>query len=686
MSGAATADAGLLSRLATQLGRFGLVGVANTLVDLAFTNLIFLLWRPTTAGGIALVTVIAGAIATVHSYVLNSRWTFRNTERSRGMGTRFLAFALLGIATQAAVTLFATHWWLQSGHAISLAMMNIAKLVAVVAAAGVTFVGYRVAVFTPQAIAEFRQQFLLSGAGSRAGPYDIPALVAIAVAVRLAFVAAAPVAYGDAINYSWVAWLVGHGRAGEADTFWHSAFDYWQALLVPLGLDQFGTLVAASLIPGVLLVVPGYLIALRLYGRPAALLAGLALALHPRLVEYSVNGYAETFFLHAALWATWGATVLVREPGRLGAGVVAGSGLAVWFLVRNEAVLAAALLCLSVGIAWWRSRQRPSARALVGMATAAVAIVSLHLACDTAMFGTAKLFSKGSNLGRAHVEMLDPREAARETYGIAQDAPTQQKADPVVLAQRVLQRWPRNFVYTLERLPGVLLSPLFLLALLLPAIARRRGSVPGDEWPLLALTVWPLLFYPLLQLEPRMLLPVVIGTCIFGAAALVAAGTFLARRLARPALQWAPAAIVLLALLPLLPVLARHTEAERGFHREVGAWLAANVEAGATVTGDGYGYVTASGFWAGRRTQARIWTDDSAALSRWVAARSPGVVILYERYLRESNPELLEVLDEGLPGLEPIHTFDGGRAGRVRVWRTTGQSAPTLVAATPGRR
>jgi hypothetical protein len=300
------------------------------------------------------------------------------------------------------------------------------------------------------------------------------------------------------------------------------------------------------------------------------------------------------------------------------------------------------------------------------------------------VFGSATLFSKGSNLGRAHVEMLDPHEAARETYGAAQDTPTRPKAAPTVVAKRFLERWPRNFVYTLERLPGVLLSPLFLLALLLPAIARRRGSVPGDEWPLFAFTAWPLLFYPLLQLEPRMLLPVVIGTCIFGAAALVAVGTFTARRLARPTLQWAPAAIVMLALLPLLPVLARHTEAERGFHREVGAWLAANVGPGMTVTGDGYGYVTASGFWAGRRAQARIWTDDSAALSRWVAGRSPGVVILYERYLRESNPELLKALDDGLPGLEPMHTFDGGRAGRVRVWRATQRSTPILAAAIPG--
>lgn len=671
---------GLVARLASQLGRFGLVGVANTLVDLACTNVLFLLWKPTTPLQLTSIAVLAGAIATVHSYVLNSRWTFQHTPHGRGTGARFLGFALLGLVTQAAVTLFVAHWWLQSGRPLSIAVMNAGKLAAVVAAACVTFVGYRVAVFTPRALAEFRDRFTFAAAGGPPRPRDLLLLLAIAAAVRLAFVAAAPVAYGDAVNYSWVAWLVAHGRAAEADVFWHSAFDYWQALLVPLGFDQFGTLVTASLLPGVLLVVPGYLLTQRLYGRPAALLAGLALALHPRLVEYSVNGYAETFFLHAALWAVWGLTVLVRRPDRLGAALVAAGGLAVWFLVRNEAALAAAVLCAAVALTYGRSGRRPTPGVLVAFAATGIALLALHVAADTALFGSARLFSKGSNLGRAHIEMLDPREAARETYGADRAVAVPTALESGAVAQRMLERWPRNLVYTLERLPGVLLSPLFLLALLLPAMSRPRRDVPGETWPLLAFTAWPLLFYPLLQLEPRMLMPVVIGTCIFGAAALVAAGRFIAECLGSPRLQWTPAALVMLALLPLIPVLAKHTEAERGFHREIGAWLAANVEPAARITGDGYGYVTASGFWAGRRTQARLWTDDAAELGAWVTRRAPGVVILYERYLRESNPELLRVLDEGLPGLVPVHTFDAGRAGRVRVWQTAGTS--TLVAAT----
>ena len=58
--------------------------------------------------------------------------------------------------------------------------------------------------------------------------------------------------------------------------------------------------------------------------------------------------------------------------------------------------------------------------------------------------------------------------------------------------------------------------PWVFAALPLPLLVARRGRVPGDELPLLAFSLWPLVFYPLIQLEPRLLFPTLIGAGIFG--------------------------------------------------------------------------------------------------------------------------------------------------------------------------
>jgi len=81
-------------RAAEQLGRFAVVGVANTLVSLAiFSGL--------TAGGApaALAAAAAFAVGAVNGYVLNARWTFS----CRGSKLRYLAVQLGGLAATTAL-------------------------------------------------------------------------------------------------------------------------------------------------------------------------------------------------------------------------------------------------------------------------------------------------------------------------------------------------------------------------------------------------------------------------------------------------------------------------------------------------------------------------------------------------------------------------------------------------------
>jgi putative flippase GtrA len=656
---------GLLARLSAQAGRFASVGVLNTLVDFVLFNALWAWLEPRTPAGLALVAAAAAGVATLNSYLLNAHWTFRQSGHGRGVAARFVGFALLGIAVQTGTALFVSHKLLSGMQASPVVIANAAKLCAVLAAFLVTFAGYRIAVFTPASLLRFRESFSLLPDGRLPSAAPFAGILLLALAVRIGFILLAPVAYGDAVSYSWVAWAIGHGHPEQADVFWHSLFDYWQAILVWLGLQQYPALVIASLLPGMAVVLPAMLLASRLYGKSAAVIAGLAVALHPRLVEYSVNGYAEMFFLNAALWGVWGVTTLIGEPKRRAAALASGAGLAAWVLVRNEALPVALLLMMvppvlsrSLG---WRSWLPSVTLALV----AATVITGLTFAADAQFFGKPQFLAKAANASRLHVEMLDPVAAASETYGMAKSSQPAVTGPGPNRLQVMLERWPRNIAYSLERLPGVLLSPIFLAALLLPALVRRRAA-GRREWPLLLFSLWPLLFYPLLQLEPRMLFPVVIGACIFGAAGLVALGRFLDDRVQWTVLRHAPAAATLVLLVPLVVLLALRSEAERGAHRQVGAWIAANVPRDVALYGDGYGYVAASSFWAGRQAKPRPWTESGEALAAWAESQGPAVVIVYDGFLREFNPGLAGT--GGMGSLTRLATLPMHGADTARVW------------------
>ena len=662
-----------LQRLTTQLTRFSLVGVGNTGIDFLVTNLLFLAFRPDSMAGLTLISLLACLVAAINSYLMNSRWTFTDRANQDGQIGRFVVFAALGMVVNTAVFLFLVRYLPLLLTLDPVSNLNLAKLGGVVCALAVTFLGYRFGVFYSASIAGFRRDCQLQPATGL--PWkQLWLILAVALAARLLFVSIAPVAYGDAVSYSWVAWLTARGEWQLADPFWHSLFDFWQVLLLMTGIEQYPALVLSSLLPGLLLIVPVYLLASRLYGNTVALVAGLFIALHPRLVEYSVNGYAETFYLCAAMWAVWGITAVVQDGRHRGALSVIGITLAGYFLVRNEAIvliglLAAVVLLLAV-------RRRFDIR-LAGRPVALfAACVIAYMAASHTLWDQHGLFNKSSNLGKQNLETLDIGAAARETYGAGDDAGTDRPPQNLLLT--LAARWPANLMYTAERLPGMLLSPVIILAFLLPLLVARRGKTPGDELPLLVFSVWPLVFYPLIQLEPRLLFPTLIGAGIFGAAGAVAAGRLIAasmQQAPRRLTEFGVAALLLMLLLPLLPALAWNSDKTRGYHREIGDWLAANIPADTGIAGDGYGYVSSSSFWAGRKGEPRLWTEDAGELAGAARDRKQPVLVLYEEYLRNANPQLLPVLDDGVPGMELAGRFEFPRVGRVQVWVLAGATA-----------
>ena len=111
--------------------RFGLVGILNTLVDLATFALLIALAAPALAANVG-----AWLVAVSFSYALNSRWSF---ERDRGLGDarsilRFFGFgALISLG-------------MSSGAIVALAPfigLWPAKLLGVIVAAALNFIAAR---------------------------------------------------------------------------------------------------------------------------------------------------------------------------------------------------------------------------------------------------------------------------------------------------------------------------------------------------------------------------------------------------------------------------------------------------------------------------------------------------------------------------------------------------------------
>jgi putative flippase GtrA len=527
--------------------RFALVGFSNSAVDLGITNLLALLTAARSEVALLLISIVACSTATLNSYLLNRRWTFRDADGKPVPGSvpRFAAVAALSMVVNSSVFLFLAKYLPTQFGLPELVAINIAKIGGIAVAMVVSFAGYRFGVFRTDEIKEFRRRFRFSTADEPSLALQLGTLLAAAAAVRLGYLFLTTAVFGDAVNYSRVAGLLASGNFAEVDAFWSNLFCFWQAPFHILGLGSTAATLSASLVPGILLVSPVVWMARSLFGPRVAWLAGALTVVHPRLVEYSCNGYAESFYLLAFTCGT-AFLVAVLRGGGVAAGLGWGLSFGVYAAVRPEAVAAfvfSALLALALTL--WGSRDRrsdrgdgrPVAPRRVVAATAAGllgfgVVVSGYAGLSKATLGESAVLQKAGNLGKQFSEQLDWEQAARETYGAdgrllgPPDAPRSLAETAEVL----VRRFPRNLFYSMERMPGVLLSPVILFALLLPVFVRRARKDLGEDAVVGWMALFPILLYPLIQVEPRLFFSILVPAHIFGAAGLVAVTRYLGRR------------------------------------------------------------------------------------------------------------------------------------------------------------
>ena len=225
--------------LILQLWKFGIVGGMNTGVDFLITNLLFWFFKPKGMFGLMLISIFAILAAAVNSYFLNKFWTFNNKdEKKTAMKVsevyKFSIVTFMGMVVNTSIFLFASKYLAELFSITGFININAARLTGVVAAMGVTFLGYRFGVFDTAGVNKFRATFSFKPDDSKVNWKLLSALIFIALLLRLSFLWIAPVAYGDAVHYNWNAYFMTHGMIESVDWFWHS--------LLPIGKGSFSFL------------------------------------------------------------------------------------------------------------------------------------------------------------------------------------------------------------------------------------------------------------------------------------------------------------------------------------------------------------------------------------------------------------------------------------------------------------
>ncbi|MDP1835609.1 MAG: GtrA family protein [Chlamydiales bacterium] len=667
-----------------QLIRYSCVGLLNTAIDFTLTNTLVIFTGATGAASLFLISLTACLIATLVSYPLNRLWTFGLAGKTlpRSTGLKYFGVAFLAMMVNTSVFLFVYQFLTDQMSIERLFAINIAKLFGVATAAIVAFLGYRISVFRPAAIESFRNEFRFAqrslGFSLR---NQILSLIAVAAVARFSYLLLTTAVFGDAAVYGWIAQAISQGDWAHASSGWFNPFCYWESLFYLVGFSPVQSAIGASIVPGILLVVPVAWVARRFYGEKVAWLVGWLTALHPRLIGHSCNGLPETFYLLAL--ATGVAIVSIAGWRQITYALLATAGvcLGVYFCVRNEGLIL--ILVLLIGLWFIARRARQNQRAEIAVSwskhfyksTEAVllgfsVLVVAYTTTSQELLHESGLFKKTSVFTQKYSEQLDPMSSAREVYGYEGRYAKgyREQADISEQLWTWAKRFPSNVLHTLKSIPGVFLTPMWFFAFMFPLFVRSVNGTFLPEWPWVLLLAFPFVVYPLLYVESRFLFSAILSVHLFGAAGLVALSAFIGR--SGYATYFYPTTVGIIVFMCIAISVWRGNQVESGyaFHRDLASWIEQNVPPNDKIVGDGYGFVSTTGFLAHRPTINRIIHYDPFKVVEFVREQGAQWLVLYEPFIMKVNPELHPYMNIGLPGMKRVYQITDNYKRRVQVY------------------
>lgn len=531
-------------------------------------------------------------------------------------------------------------------------------------------------------------------------------LVGGAFVVRLVYFLYAHQIFGDAVGFAEIARNIGQGRGAEIDSSWYQAFCLYQVPFHWIISDPVWAAGLSSIIPGALLVLPVVVMADQLFGRGAAIVAGLITILHPHLVNYSCNGYMESFYL---LWFSITTLMLVRtlqSPG-MGKVLVAGVAAGIAFATRNEfiAFIAVTSVVLVATIPLFVRRflqkwsaddaqpcaflQLPAIRVLALVLCfnmSAAVTTGIYAVVSHQLIGSIGLFEKTSNFGRTKDIFNQRADAAKEIYGTSGQHAVQNEVDvtPVVFVKSIAARFFNNITSGMVKaVPNLLASPVYAFAGILVLVWLRRPRIRMDVLPVVMMLGFAPALYSLIFVQPRYLQPMLPALNVLtGAGFMVTVAAAMNFRvnlkLPLPAIMRAGLVACFFLLVAMTGWRATKARKEAAIHEKIAAWVDKNIDDSELLVGCGFGSISNTSFLSRNKSCPRVVSDEPEELAAFVRTQNSKWLLLYEEFIEEANPGLAPLLDTGLPGFTKAFedTDDYGR--RVQVYRL--KDAPSMAA------
>lgn len=480
------------------------------------------------------------------------------------------------------------------------------------------------------------------------GRNDVLQLAGLAFAYRLLFLLAVPrvLDTADAIHYVETAASLASGSFLSHDPKIPVFYPLLGALYAKLFVaDLEWACRMVSFTASTLLVIPVYLLARELHGRPAARVAGLIVALWPWLADYGCSVSTES--LAVLLWFT-GVWLFARGVRRGGVALYAGgAALFALSLTRPEGLFILLCAAPAAAILAWPLTRSHGRRFLPFMAFCIALLAANTL----------------------YTRLLSGETTANYRIGF-------------ILAEFDWMRFFHTAIQTISNVIPVMLGPVLFLFLGVGIFQPREQLRDGRlEVCVLffALAQWGVSLF-VLSPAPRYLMAPLIALALWSACGIVLASARLAHggRGKRIVRMLPLAALVLFFLVHATVTLGSEHLGRRPRepreYKEAGRWMAEHLEPGLIFTRK-----PQVGFYAKMPSTGPVPEESLAQSLERARAAKARYVVVDERYTAGMAPALAPLLDASQAPLGLVHqkTFDTWPDSRVVIYAL---ESPTPVA------